>query len=79
MERMLPQNKTTPRTTPKFLTKPENRSLFINWIAGLLGGLASTTIFSPLDLARTRHIILVSHLLSFILIPKRQQQTVMVL
>jgi len=58
MERMLPQNKTTPRTTPKFLTKPENRSLFINWIAGLLGGLASTTIFSPLDLARTRHIIL---------------------
>jgi len=61
MERMLPHNKNTTFTTPKFLSKTENRSLFINWVAGLTGGLASTTIFSPLDLARTRHIILVSH------------------
>jgi len=32
--------------------------MFINWFAGLAGGLCSISLFSPFDLARTRHIVL---------------------
>lgn len=39
---------------------PKHSPLFIDWISGLLGGFASATICAPLDLARTRHMLLVS-------------------
>lgn len=59
MEQLLSQRPKFQFQMPKFITQDQNRTTFINWTAGLLGGLSSITIFSPFDLARTRHIILV--------------------
>jgi hypothetical protein len=60
MERAFPQQKSKDQSLfHNFHLSKENRSLFINWVAGLLGGFTSVTIFSPFDLARTRHILLV--------------------
>lgn len=44
---------------PKFLCTGENRKLFIDWFSGLVSGFVSVTVCAPLDLARTRHMILV--------------------
>ena len=35
----------------------ENKNVLINWFSGLTAGLCTVSIFSPFDLARTRHII----------------------
>lgn len=43
---------------PKFLCTGENRKLFIDWLSGLASGFVSVTACAPLDLARTRHMIL---------------------
>jgi hypothetical protein len=44
---------------PKFLMTGENRKLFIDWLSGLASGFVSVTTCAPLDLARTRHMLLV--------------------
>lgn len=36
-----------------------NRVLLTDWFAGLVGGFASATVCAPLDVSRTRHMLLV--------------------
>jgi len=43
---------------PEYLTKGEHRKVFIDWLSGLAGGFVSVSACAPLDLARTRHMIL---------------------
>jgi len=44
---------------PEYLTTGEHRKIFIDWLSGLVGGFVSVSACAPLDLARTRHMILV--------------------
>lgn len=48
------------RTVPGFFKNEEYRRLFIDWTSGLCAGFAAATICAPLDLARTRHMLLVN-------------------
>ena len=59
MERMYSQKHASHFHVPKFLANNKTKESFIHWTAGLISGLTSITIFSPLELARTRHILLV--------------------
>jgi len=43
---------------PNFLMRGENRKLFVDWCSGLVAGFVSVTTCAPLDLARTRHMLL---------------------
>ena len=62
---------------PKFLCTGENRKLFIDWFSGLVSGFVSVTTCAPLDLARTRHMILVREVVLIFAKSSRRLQTVM--
>ena len=57
--------RTKPIFVPDFLLRGGHRSIFIDWLSGLSGGFVSATVCAPLDLARTRHMLLVSLLINF--------------
>lgn len=62
MSTQIPNNTRKLSFLPKFLCTGENRKIFIDWFSGLVSGFVSVTACAPLDLARTRHMILVRKL-----------------
>lgn len=56
---LVQKNQSNLTFVPKFLVTGENRKLFIDWLSGLVSGFVSVSACAPLDLARTRHMILV--------------------
>lgn len=58
MENRVSQTKTLNSYSLSSRFTPKNSPLFIDWISGLLGGFASATICAPLDISRTRHMLL---------------------
>lgn len=70
------ESKKSEKSGQGFIHSVEHRKLFIDWLSGLVGGFVSVTCCAPLDLARTRHMVLVFfnfQILNSRLIPKAME------